>query len=57
MTEVLTQVRKDKYNDNPILPEGLDLVEDEQITHQMQLDEELDVQDSLSKFLLLCFHL
>ena len=31
-------------------PEGLDLVEeDEQITHQIQLDEELDVQDSLSK--------
>jgi hypothetical protein len=34
-----------------ILTEGLDLVEeDEQITHQIQLDEELDVQDSLSKF-------
>lgn len=45
------QVRKDKYKDNPILPEGLDLVEeDEQITHQIQLDEELDVQDSLSTF-------
>jgi pre-mRNA-splicing factor CWC22 len=45
------QVRKDKYKDNPISPEGLDLVEeDEQITHQIQLDEELDVQDSLSKF-------
>src|SRR6202044_3460918 len=50
MIEVLMQVRKDKYKDNPILPEGLDLVEeDEQITHQIQLDEELDVQDSLSK--------
>ena len=24
--------------------------EDEQITHQIQLDEELDAQDSLSKF-------
>jgi pre-mRNA-splicing factor CWC22 len=47
----LMQVRKDKYKDNPTLPEGLDLVEeDEQITHQIQLDEELDVQDSLSKF-------
>jgi pre-mRNA-splicing factor CWC22 len=51
MIEVLMQVRKDKYKDNPILPGGLDLVEeDEQITHQIQLDEELDVQDSLSKF-------
>ena len=45
------QVRKDRYKDNPILPEGLDLVEeDEQITHQIQLDEELDVPDRLSEF-------
>ena len=46
------QVRKDQYKDNPILPEGLDLVEeDKQIMHQTQLlDEELDAQDSLSKF-------
>ena len=36
MIEVLMQVRKDKYKDNPILPEVLDLVEeDEQITHQI----------------------
>jgi pre-mRNA-splicing factor CWC22 len=34
MIEVLMQVRNDKYKDNLILPEGLDLVkEDEQITH------------------------
>jgi pre-mRNA-splicing factor CWC22 len=51
MIEVLMQVRKDRYKDNPILPEGLDLVEeDEEIAHQIQLDEELDVQDSLSGF-------
>ena len=57
MIEVLMQVRKDKYKDNPILPEGLDLVEeDEQITHQMQLDEELDVMDSLSKPFFLSFY-
>jgi pre-mRNA-splicing factor CWC22 len=50
MIEVLMQVRKDKYKDNPILPEGLDLVmEEEQITHQVTLDEDLQVQDSLSK--------
>ena len=37
MIEVLMQVRKDKYKDNLILPEGLDLVEEnEQITHQIQ---------------------
>ncbi|PFH53603.1 hypothetical protein AMATHDRAFT_137344 [Amanita thiersii Skay4041] len=51
MIEVLMQVRKDKYKDNPILPEGLDLVEeDEQITHQIQLEEELQVQDGLNIF-------
>lgn len=51
MIEVLMQVRKDKYKDNPIIPEGLDLVEeDEQITHQIQLDEELQVQEGLSEF-------
>ena len=45
------QVRKDKYKDNPILPEGLDLVEeDEQITHQIQLEEELQVQEGLSEY-------
>jgi pre-mRNA-splicing factor CWC22 len=29
MIEVLMQVRKDKYKDSPILPEGLDLVEED----------------------------
>ncbi|KAK1223939.1 pre-mRNA-splicing factor cwc22 [Marasmius sp. AFHP31] len=51
MIEVLMQVRKDKYKDNPVLPEGLDLVEeDEQITHQIQLEEELQVQEGLNIF-------
>ena len=51
MIEVLMQVRKDKYKDNPIIPEGLDLVEEEeQITHQIQLEEEMQVQDGLSMF-------
>ena len=50
MIGVLMQVRKDKYKDNPIIPEGLDPVEeDDQITHQAQLAEELHVQDDLSK--------
>ena len=51
MIEVLMQVRKDKYKDNPILPEGLDLVEeDDQITHEVLLDEELQVQEGLSEY-------
>ncbi|KAF8626276.1 hypothetical protein AX15_004949 [Amanita polypyramis BW_CC] len=51
MIEVLMQVRKDKYKDNPIIPEGLDLVEEEeQFTHRIQLEEELQVQEGLNIF-------
>ena len=50
MVEVLMQVRKDKYRDNPILPEGLDLVQEEQITHEIQLD--LKVEEGLSMYLI-----
>ncbi|KAG8898271.1 pre-mRNA-splicing factor cwc22, partial [Tulasnella sp. 403] len=51
MIEVLFQVRKDKYKDNPIIPEGLDLVQEEdQITHQISLDDELQVQDGINVF-------
>ena len=50
MIEVLFQVRKDKYKDNPAIGEGLDLVEEEeQITHRVTLDDELQVQESLSE--------
>ena len=51
MIEVLFQVRKDKYKDNPAIREELDLVEEEdQITHRTGLDDEIDVQDSLNIF-------
>ena len=51
MIEVLFQVRKDKYKDNPIVKEELDLVEDEdQITHQTELDEEVETMDGLNVF-------
>jgi len=51
MIEVLFQVWKDHYKDNPILPEGLDLVEQEdQITHELQLDDTLEVQEGLSEY-------
>ncbi|MCJ1446250.1 MAG: pre-mRNA-splicing factor cwc22 [Stictis urceolatum] len=51
MIEVLFQVRKDKYKDNPAIKEELDLVEEEdQITHQGQLDDATDVQDGLNVF-------
>ncbi|KAI9751833.1 MAG: pre-mRNA-splicing factor cwc22 [Chaenotheca gracillima] len=51
MIEVLFQVRKDRYKDNPAIKEELDLVEEEdQITHRTSLTEEIDVQDGLNIF-------
>lgn len=51
MIEVLFQVRKDKFKDNPAVKEELDLVEEEdQITHTTVLDEDVDVQDGLNIF-------
>lgn len=49
MVEVLFQVRKDKYKDNPVIPEGLDLVEeDDAITHKLSLDDQLHAEEMLS---------
>ncbi|KAH0363706.1 MIF4G-domain-containing protein, partial [Aureobasidium melanogenum] len=51
MVEVLFQVRKDRYKDNPSVKEELDLVEEEdQITHNTGLDDQIEVQDSLNVF-------
>ncbi|KAF2270914.1 MIF4G-domain-containing protein, partial [Lojkania enalia] len=51
MIEVLFQIRKDKYKDNPAIREELDLVEEEdQITHRHSLDDEIKVEDGLNIF-------
>ena len=51
MIEVLFQVRKDKYKDNPAIKEELDLVEEEdQITHRIGLEDEIDVEDGKNIF-------
>ncbi|KAL4782920.1 hypothetical protein BJX76DRAFT_331325 [Aspergillus varians] len=51
MIEVLFQVRKDRYKDNPAVKEDLDLVEEEdQITHRIGLDDEIETQDTLNIF-------
>lgn len=51
MIEVLFQIRKDKYKDNPAVKDELDLVEEEdQITHNPALDDQLEVQDGLNIF-------
>jgi pre-mRNA-splicing factor CWC22 len=54
MVEILFQVRRDKFKDNPTLPEGLDLVEaEDQITHLLELDDEsITVEDGLSAYLI-----
>ncbi|CAG8463351.1 83_t:CDS:2 [Diversispora eburnea] len=52
MIEVLFQVRKDKYKDNPPIQPDLDLVkEEDQITHHVSLDDQdLDVEETLGIF-------
>ncbi|RFU72006.1 pre-mrna-splicing factor cwc22 [Trichoderma arundinaceum] len=51
MIEVLFQIRKDKFKESPAVKEELDLVEEEdQITHRVELDGEVDVQDGLNIF-------
>lgn len=52
MIEVLFQLRKDKYKDNQPIMQELDLVEeDDQITHNISLDDDdLDSEDMLNIF-------
>lgn len=51
MIEVLSQVRREGFKDNPRIPESLDLVEeDDQITHRVSLDDQLNVAEGLNVF-------
>ncbi|KAF2837823.1 MA3-domain-containing protein [Patellaria atrata CBS 101060] len=52
MIEVLFQVRKDRYKDNPAIKDELDLVEEEdQITHRPSLqDDSITTEDGLNIF-------
>ncbi|KAI1126685.1 hypothetical protein F5Y10DRAFT_244366 [Nemania abortiva] len=51
MIEVLFQVRKDGYKDDPAIRTELDLIEEEdQITHRLELDANIDVEDGLNIF-------
>ncbi|KAF2276014.1 MIF4G-domain-containing protein [Westerdykella ornata] len=51
MIEVLFQVRKEGYKNNPAIREELDLVEEEdQHTHRHTLDDELKTEDGLNIF-------
>ncbi|KAM0712631.1 hypothetical protein Q7P35_000077 [Cladosporium inversicolor] len=51
MIEVLFQIRKDKYKNNPALKEELDLVEEEdQITHSPSLEDTLNTEEGTNIF-------
>lgn len=50
MIEVMFAVRKDGFKDHPVIPEGLDLVEEEdQFTHMLPLEDDYNPEDVLSK--------
>lgn len=51
MIEVMFQVRKDGFKDNPSVPEDLDLVEeDDQFTHMFTLDDATGGEEILNVF-------
>uniref|UniRef100_A0A6Q2Y8I5 Pre-mRNA-splicing factor CWC22 homolog n=1 Tax=Esox lucius TaxID=8010 RepID=A0A6Q2Y8I5_ESOLU len=53
MIEVMFAIRKDGFKDHPIIPDGLDLVEEEdQFTHMLPLEDDYNQEDILSKKLL-----
>ncbi|MEQ2201541.1 pre-mRNA-splicing factor cwc22 [Xenoophorus captivus] len=50
MIEVMFAIRKDGFKDHPVIPDGLDLVdEDDQFTHMLPLEDEYNTEDVLSK--------
>ncbi|KAG9349462.1 hypothetical protein JZ751_027907 [Albula glossodonta] len=51
MIEVMFAIRKDGFKDHPIIPEGLDLVEEEdQFTHMLPLEDDYNQEDILNVF-------
>ena len=49
--EVLFQIRKDHYKDNPAIPESLDVLpEEDLIEHRLSLEDELKTQDTTNIF-------
>ncbi|MEQ2162019.1 pre-mRNA-splicing factor cwc22 [Goodea atripinnis] len=50
MIEVMFAIRKDGFKDHPVIPDGLDLVdEDDQFTHMLPLEDEYNTEDVLTK--------
>ncbi|KAM8934094.1 pre-mRNA-splicing factor CWC22 homolog [Pelodytes ibericus] len=51
MIEVMFAVRKDGFKDHPVVPDGLDLVEEEdQFTHMLPLEDDYNPEDVLNVF-------
>ncbi|KAM4698470.1 pre-mRNA-splicing factor CWC22 homolog [Rhinophrynus dorsalis] len=51
MIEVMFAVRKDGFKDHPVIPDGLDLVEEEdQFTHMLPLEDDYNPEDVLNVF-------
>ncbi|CAL9689876.1 unnamed protein product [Knipowitschia caucasica] len=51
MIEVMFAIRKDGFKDHPVVPDGLDLVDEEdQFTHMMPLEDEYNTEDILNVF-------
>uniref|UniRef100_A0A8C5AHU2 Pre-mRNA-splicing factor CWC22 homolog n=1 Tax=Gadus morhua TaxID=8049 RepID=A0A8C5AHU2_GADMO len=51
MIEVMFAIRKDGFKDHPVIPDGLDLVDEEdQFTHMMPLEDEYNTEDLLNVF-------
>lgn len=51
MIEVMFAIRKDGFKDHPIIPDGLDLVEEEdQFTHMLPLEDNYNTEDILNVF-------
>uniref|UniRef100_A0AAY5L863 Pre-mRNA-splicing factor CWC22 homolog n=1 Tax=Esox lucius TaxID=8010 RepID=A0AAY5L863_ESOLU len=51
MIEVMFAIRKDGFKDHPIIPDGLDLVEEEdQFTHMLPLEDDYNQEDILRKW-------
>ncbi|XP_076024214.1 pre-mRNA-splicing factor CWC22 homolog, partial [Genypterus blacodes] len=51
MIEVMFAIRKDGFKDHPVVPEGLDLVDEEdQFTHMLPLEDEYNPEEVLNVF-------
>lgn len=51
LIEGLMMIRRDGFKEHPARPDGLDLVEEEdQITHEVSLDDEIDPETGLDVF-------